>query len=74
MLLFGLYTPDPAMFPSMRPSGLMDGEMNDPSVYTHCCGWNCLYFSGRGVPGGQTVNGFRNQEEERNCGPKGHRE
>ena len=40
VLLFGLYTPDPAMCPSTRPSGLMDGGMNDPSVYMHCCGRN----------------------------------
>ena len=38
MFSWGLYTPDPAMFPSTKPSGVIDGGMNDPSVYMHCCG------------------------------------
>ena len=34
----GLYTPDPAMSPSIRPSEFLVGGMKDPSVYIHCCG------------------------------------
>ena len=38
VLLLGLYTLDPTMFPSIRPSGFMNDGINDPSVYMHCCG------------------------------------
>ena len=37
----GLYTPDPAMSLSIRPSELLVGGMKDLSVYIHCCG-GCL--------------------------------
>ena len=40
VLLLGLYTLDPAMFPSIGPLGFWDGGMNDLSVCMHCCGWN----------------------------------
>src|ERR1700738_289944 len=40
VLLLGLYTPDPAVFPSIWPSEFLVGGMNDPSVYVHWCGWN----------------------------------
>jgi hypothetical protein len=54
MLLLGLYTLDRAMFPSIEPSGLLNGGMNDSSVYMHCCGWNlsgcaCLNMLGKGI-------------------------
>jgi hypothetical protein len=39
VLLLGLYTPKPAMFPSIWPSEFLVGGMNEPSVYVHCCGW-----------------------------------
>ena len=38
VLLLGLYTPNHVAFPFTRPLGFMDGGMNDPSVYMHCCG------------------------------------
>ena len=38
-LLFGLYTPEPAMFPIPCSSG----GIKEPSVYVHCWG---LYFRG----------------------------
>ena len=40
VLLFGLYIPDHVVFPSVKPSGLVNERMNDPFVYMHCCGWN----------------------------------
>ena len=40
VLLLGLYTPDPAMLPSMCPSEFMVGGINDPSVYVILCGGN----------------------------------
>ena len=55
MLLLGLCTPDPAVFPSIKPSGVMDGGRNDPFVYImHCCGWYssgclCLNPFGKGI-------------------------
>ena len=38
MLLLGLYTPEPAVLPSICPSEFLDGGMNEPSVYMHDCG------------------------------------
>ena len=38
VLLFGMYTPDPTVFPSIIPSELVVGGMNDMSMYMHCCG------------------------------------
>ena len=40
VLLLGLYTPDPAVLPSICPSEFLVGGINDPSVYVHFCGWN----------------------------------
>ena len=37
MLLLGLYIPDPAVLPSIWPSGFVEGGINDMSVYMHCC-------------------------------------
>ena len=39
MSLLGLYTPEPAVSPSIWPSEFLVGGMNEPSVYMHCCGW-----------------------------------
>jgi hypothetical protein len=39
VLLLGLYTLEPAVFPSIWPSEFLVGGMNEPSVYVHCCGW-----------------------------------
>ena len=54
MLLLRLYTPAPAVFPSIRLSGFMNGGMNNPSVYMHYCGWNlsgcvCLNMFGKNI-------------------------
>ena len=38
VLLLGLYTPEHAVLPSIIPSKFLDGGMNDPSMYVHCCG------------------------------------
>ena len=34
MSLFGVYTPEPTMFPTLCSFG----GMKEPSVYTQCCG------------------------------------
>ena len=39
IFLLGLYTPDPMVLPSIWPSEVLGGGINDPSVYVHCCGW-----------------------------------
>ena len=38
VLLLGLYTPDPVLLPTICLSEFLEGRMNDPSVYMHCCG------------------------------------
>ena len=38
VLLLGLYTPEPAVLPTICPSEFLEGGMNDPSVYMHACG------------------------------------
>ena len=38
VLLLGLYTPDLAVYPFIRPLGFMNGGIIDPSMYMHCCG------------------------------------
>ena len=50
----GYITPEPAVLPTIWPSEFLEGGMNDPSVYIHCCGgylrgWMWLYTVGRGV-------------------------
>ncbi len=40
VLLLGLYTPDPAMLPSICPPEFMVGGINDPFVYVLLCGGN----------------------------------
>ena len=56
MLLLGLYTPDPAVLPTICPSEFFVGGMKEPSVYTHCCGGNlegwvcvCVYVIDNGM-------------------------
>ena len=54
VFLYGLYIPEPALLPTIWPSEFLEGGMNDPSVYIHCCGgylrgWMWLYTVGRGV-------------------------
>ena len=54
MLLLGLYTPNPAVLLAIWPAEFLDGGINDPSVYMHCCGWylrGCWwwYIFGRGI-------------------------
>ena len=39
VLLLGLYTPEPAVLPSICPAEFLEGQINDMSVYMHCCGW-----------------------------------
>ena len=39
VLLLGSYTPEHAVLPSISPSGFLEGGINDPSIYMHCCGW-----------------------------------
>ena len=63
VLFLGLYTPDPAVLPTICPSEFFVGGMKEPSVYTHCCGWNlsgcmCLYVLGIGVRVGLFVSGM----------------
>lgn len=53
VLLLGLYTHEPAMLPIVRPSEFLEGGINDPYVYMHCCGWylrwcTWVYVGGRG--------------------------
>ena len=62
VLLLGLYIPDPAVLPSIWPSEFLDGGMNDPSVYMHCCGWylrGCCVVNvfGKGIDVGVLVCG-----------------
>jgi hypothetical protein len=38
VLLLGLYTPEPAVLPTICPSEFLVGGMNEPSVYMHVCG------------------------------------
>ena len=38
VFLYGLYTPEPVVLPTIWPSEFLQGGMNDPSVYIHCCG------------------------------------
>ena len=38
VLLYGLYTHEPAMLPTIWPSEFLEGGMKDPSMYIHCCG------------------------------------
>ena len=38
MLLLGLYIPNHVVLPSIWPSGFVEGAINDPFVYMHCCG------------------------------------
>ena len=47
VLLLGLYTPEPAILPTICPSEFLEGGMKDPSVYIHCCGWylrGCMWL------------------------------
>ena len=52
VFLYGLYTHEPAVLPTICPSEFWEGGMNDPSMYIHCCGgylrgWLWLYAVGR---------------------------
>ena len=47
--LLGLYMPEPAILSSICPSEFLDGGINDPSVYMHCCEG---YLRGSRVVGG----------------------
>ena len=38
MFLLGLYMCDHAVLPFIRPLGFVEGGINDPHVYMHCCG------------------------------------
>ena len=38
VLLYGLYTPNLALLPTIWPSEFLEGGINDPSVYIHLCG------------------------------------
>ena len=54
VLLLRLYTPELVVLPSISPLGVLEGGINDSSVYMHCCGWYLrgwvwLYVVGRGV-------------------------
>ena len=56
VLLCGLNIHELAVLPIICPSEFLDGGMNDPSIYMHCCGgylrgWVWLYVMGKGDMG-----------------------
>ena len=38
VFLYGLYTPEPAVLPTIWPSEFLEGGVNVPSMYIHFCG------------------------------------